>query len=67
MIWILVLIVVIAIYNAERLPELMNRFKNEVPHLVETGKKLSKDIKEKAQTTVAEKKKDNTKTEKKSK
>jgi len=65
MIWILVIIVVVMIYNAERLPDLMNKFKKEVPHIVETGKKLSKDLKEKAQATATEKKSNNTKTEKK--
>ena len=49
MIWVLVAIIVIAIYNAERLPHLMNKIKDEVPHLVEAGKKASKEIKEKAQ------------------
>lgn len=56
MIWVLVIIAVIAIYNAERLPELVNKIKDEVPHLVEAGKKASKDIKEKAQATAQEKK-----------
>jgi len=65
MIWVLVLIIVVVIYNAERLPDLMNKFKKEVPHIVETGKKLSKDIKEKAQANTAEKKNTNTKSEKK--
>ncbi len=44
MIWVLVAIIVIAIYNAERLPHLMNKIKDEVPHLVEAGKKASKEI-----------------------
>jgi Sec-independent protein translocase protein TatA len=66
MIWILVIIIVAIIYNAERLPDLMNKFKKEVPHIVETGKKLSKDLKEKAQAA-AEKRNDNTKSDKKSK
>lgn len=65
MIWVLVLIIVIIIYNAERLPDLMNKFKKEVPHIVESGKKFSKELKEKAQATAAEKK--NNKTDKKSK
>jgi Sec-independent protein translocase protein TatA len=64
MIWILVIIIVAIIYNAERLPDLMNKFKKEVPHIVETGKKLSKDLKEKAQAAT-EKKNDNPKTDKK--
>lgn len=55
MIWVLVIIAVFVIYNAERMPELINKFKKEVPNLVDTGKKVSKDLKEKAQA-VAEKK-----------
>ena len=55
MIWVLVAIIVIAIYNAERLPHLMNKIKDEVPHLVEAGKKASKEIKEKAQAAHQEK------------
>ncbi len=47
MIWIVAIIVLIAIYNAERLPGLMNKVKEEVPHLVEAGKKASQEIKEK--------------------
>ena len=49
MVWILVIIVVVAIYNAERLPQMMNKLKEEVPHIVEAGKIASKEIKEKAQ------------------
>jgi len=66
MIWILVAIVVIAIYNAERLPDLVNKFKNEVPNIVETGKKVSKELKEKAQAAAEKKsaeKKENSKKE----
>ena len=44
MIWVLVAIIVIAIYNAERLPHLMNKIKDEVPHLVEAGKKAAGSI-----------------------
>ncbi|MBR2274261.1 MAG: hypothetical protein IJ864_05505 [Alphaproteobacteria bacterium] len=55
MVWILAAIVVIAIYNAERLPELFSKFRNEVPHMVETGKKVSKELKEKAQAVAKEK------------
>lgn len=55
MIWILVIIVVIAIYNAEKLPQMMDKIKDEVPHLVEAGKKASKEIKEKAQVAHREK------------
>ena len=62
MIWILVIIVVVAIYNAERLPDLVSKFKSEVPNIVETGKKVSKELKEKAQASA-----DKKTTEKKSK
>ena len=59
MIWVLVIVAVIIIYNAERMPELMDKFKKEVPNLVDTGKKVSekvsKELKEKAQAA-AEKK-----------
>ncbi len=67
MTWILVAIIVIAIYNAERLPELMSRLKNEVPHLVDAGKKASQELKEKAhaaQEKVAAKKAQNKKQDK---
>ena len=63
MIWFLAIIVVIAIYNAERLPGVVNKVKKEVPHLVEVGKKVSKEIKEKAhnaQAKVASKKSSST-------
>lgn len=69
MIWILVAIVVIAIYNAERLPDLVNKFKKEVPNIVETGKKVSKELKEKAQASTEKKnfeKKNSSKKENKS-
>ena len=56
MIWIIAIIAVIIIYNAERMPELINKFKKEVPNIVDTGKKVSKELKAKAQA-VAEKKK----------
>lgn len=55
MIWVLVIIAVFVIYNAERMPELMDKFKKEVPNLVDTGKKVSKELKEKAHAA-AEKK-----------
>lgn len=58
MIWILVLIIVVVIYNAERLPEIMEKIKDEAPHIVEAGKKMSKDIKEKATSSKASKKQD---------
>lgn len=51
MIWVLVIIVVTAIYYAERLPQIMNKVKDEVPHIVEVSKKASKEIKEKAKAT----------------
>lgn len=63
MIWVLVIIAVFVIYNAERMPELMNKFKKEVPNIVDSSKKMSKELKEKAQA-MAEKK--NTKSSKKS-
>lgn len=53
MIWFLVIVVVIAIYNAERLPEVANKLKKEVPHIVEAGKKVSHELKEKAQSVQA--------------
>lgn len=49
MTWILVAIIVIAVYNAEKLPQIMERLKGEVPHIVDAGKKASKELKEKAQ------------------
>ena len=63
MIWVLVIIAVIAIYNAERLPDLINKCKSNMPAMVEAGKKVSKEIKEKAQKTVAEKKNEKKKSE----
>ncbi len=48
MVWVLVIIVVFAIYNAERLPHIMDKLRNEVPHIVDAGKKASKELKEKA-------------------
>ena len=56
MIWVLVIIVVILIYNAEKLPHKMEKIKTEVPHIVEAGKKASKEIKEKAHAAHQEKK-----------
>ena len=44
MIWVLVIVAVIIIYNAERMPELMDKFKKEVPNLVDTGKKVSEKV-----------------------
>ncbi len=67
MIWVLVIIVVIAIYNAERLPEIIGKMKNEVPNIVEAGKKVSKELKEKAQAAHQEKSEEETATKKKSK
>lgn len=55
MIWVIAIIAVIVIYNAEQLPGVINKFKKEVPNIVDTGKKVSKELKEKAQA-VAEKK-----------
>lgn len=55
MIWVLVIIAVFIIYNAERMPELINKFKKEVPNIVDTSKKVSKELKEKAHATVEKK------------
>lgn len=67
MTWILVAIIVIAIYNAERLPQIMNRLKNEVPHIVDAGKKATQELKEKAhaaqEKVAAKKNKKNDKSE----
>lgn len=46
--WILVIIVVFAIYNAERLPDIIKRLKKEVPHIADAGKKAAQELKEKA-------------------
>ncbi|MBR5599538.1 MAG: hypothetical protein IKW39_05805 [Alphaproteobacteria bacterium] len=53
MIWVLVLIVVAVIYNAERLPQIAERIKGEAPHIVEEAKKMSKELKDKATTSKA--------------
>ena len=45
--WILVIIVVFAIYNAERLPDIIKRLKKEVPHIADAGKKAAQELKEK--------------------
>jgi Sec-independent protein translocase protein TatA len=55
MIWVLVIIAVFVIYNAERMPDLINKFKKEVPNLVDTGKKVSKELKEKAHAATEKK------------
>ncbi len=55
MIWVLVIVVIIAIYNAERLPMVVNKLKNEVPHIIEAGKKVSHELKEKSQKTSSKK------------
>lgn len=59
MMWILVIIAVVAIYNLERLPQIMNRLKDEVPHIVDAGKKASKELKEKAQAAAKKKEDEN--------
>ena len=46
--WILVIIIVFAIYNAEKLPDIIKRLKSEVPHLADAGKKAAQEIKERA-------------------
>jgi Sec-independent protein translocase protein TatA len=69
MVWLLVIVVIIAIYNAERLPEIISKLKSEVPHLVDAGKKVSQEIKEKAhsvQAKTAQKKKKEQKQDEKS-
>ena len=48
MVVILVFIILFVIYNAERLPQIMDKIRNEVPHIVDAGKKASKELKEKA-------------------
>ena len=59
-IWILAAIIVFVLYNAERMPEIINKFKKEMPHIVENSKKVTKDftkeLKEKAQAVASEKK-----------
>lgn len=50
MIWILAIIAVVVIYNAERMPQIIEKAKSDVPHIIEAGKKASKDLKDKAQT-----------------
>ncbi|MBQ2883710.1 MAG: hypothetical protein IJE43_08075 [Alphaproteobacteria bacterium] len=46
--WILVIIAVYAIYNAEKLPDIIKRLKSEVPHIADAGKKAAQELKEKA-------------------
>ncbi len=48
--WLLMIVVVIVIYNAEKLPEFISKLKSEVPHLIDVSKKVSHELKEKAQT-----------------
>lgn len=61
--WILVIIIVFAIYNAEKLPDIIKRLKSEVPHLADAGKKAAQEIKEKAKQAQekAQQNKENTK------
>lgn len=66
MIWILVALVVIVIYNAERMPQIVSKLKAEAPHLVDAGKKASKELKEKVQEKVIAKKEAEAKEKKKS-
>ncbi|MBR5154580.1 MAG: hypothetical protein IKW58_02530 [Alphaproteobacteria bacterium] len=63
MIWILAIIVVAVIYNAERMPQIIEKIKGEAPHIVEAGKKMSKEIKEKATSNKATKKQEKTENE----
>ena len=55
MIWVLVAIIVIAIYNAERLPHGVNKYKDEEPRRGGAGEMASKEINEKAQAAHQEK------------
>ena len=48
MIWILVIIIVAVIYNAEKMPAIIASVKKDIPNVVEVGKKASKELKEKA-------------------
>jgi Sec-independent protein translocase protein TatA len=50
MIWILAIIAVVLIYYAERMPQIIEKAKNDVPHIINAGKKASKDLKDKAQS-----------------
>ena len=50
-----VAIIVAVIYNAEKLPQMMNKLKDEMPHIVDASKKASKELKEKAQAIHKEK------------
>ena len=54
--WILVAIVVFVLYNAEKMPEIMDKVKKDVPNLVEAGKKVSKELTEKVQASSTERK-----------
>lgn len=58
--WILIIILVIAIYNAEKLPSYIKQIKNEVPHIVDAGKKATKEIKDKAKQVQEKNNKKNT-------
>ena len=60
MIWILVIVIVAMIYNAERMPEIIASVKKDIPQVVEAGKKASKDLKEKAKNIQEKQSKKNT-------
>lgn len=60
MVVILVLIILFVIYNAERLPQIMDKIRNEVPHIVDAGKRVSKELKEKASDKIEKAKKEET-------
>lgn len=49
MIWVLAIIAVVIIYYAERMPQIIEKAKSDVPYIIEAGKKASKDLKDKAQ------------------
>lgn len=48
--WVLLVIVVFVLYNAEKLPDMIKSIKKEVPHLADVSKKAAQDLKEKAKS-----------------
>ena len=50
MIWILAIITVVVIYYAERMPQIIEKAKSDVPNIIKAGKKASKELKDKAQS-----------------
>lgn len=55
MIWILAILIVVIIYNKERMPDLVSKFKKEMPNIVDAGKKMTKELKQKAQANSSKK------------